>query len=92
MLEGNKFFPLLGIPILNKDLNKTKFEVWLPEPLGVATCMEKSLTIFIFYSTPILSFLFTVRLPNKMCSPVGYYQTSACINVHNTIASDFKHL
>src|SRR5262245_6951565 len=46
MFEGNRFFPETGIPIWNRDRSRTRFAVWLPEPLTVATWMLKSLTMF----------------------------------------------
>jgi hypothetical protein len=45
MLEGNRFFPETGMPILKRALNRVRFEVWLPEPFAVPTVIEKSLTI-----------------------------------------------
>ncbi len=37
------FFPDTGIPILNKARISVRLEVWLPEPLIVATVMLKLL-------------------------------------------------
>ena len=82
--NNKKKAPIDGITI--NDLNKTKLEVWLPDPLGVATCIEKSLMILVFCSISISLMTFTFRLLTKMCSPVGYYKTSVCIKVHNTIS------
>src|SRR5262245_15722615 len=44
MFEGNRFFPLTGMPIWKMARSRTLFAVWLPEPLTVATWMLKSLT------------------------------------------------
>ena len=77
---------------IRDSLNNTKLEVWLPEPLGVATCMEKSLIILMLCSTLVLSLLFTFRLVTKMCSPVANCKTIVCVNVHNTIDSCFMYL
>ena len=44
MFEGNRFFPLTGTPILKMERMRTLLEDWLPEPLIVATWIEKSLT------------------------------------------------
>ncbi len=44
MFEGNRFFPLTGMPIWKMARSSTLFAVWLPEPLTVATWMLKSLT------------------------------------------------
>ena len=44
MFEGNRFFPDTGTPIWNIERNSTRFAVWLPEPLTVATRILKSLT------------------------------------------------
>ncbi len=46
MLEGNRFLPLTGIPILNRERINVWFAVWLPEPFLVATIIEKSFTIW----------------------------------------------
>src|SRR6185503_20862376 len=43
MFEGNRFFPLTGMPIWKMARSNTVFAVWLPEPLTVATWMLKSL-------------------------------------------------
>jgi hypothetical protein len=45
MFEGNMFFPDTGTPIWKIARNSTRFAVWLPDPLTVATWMLKSLTI-----------------------------------------------
>ncbi len=45
MLDGNRFLPLAGTPILWMARISVLLAVWLPEPLTVATVMEKSLTI-----------------------------------------------
>src|SRR3970040_451337 len=50
ILEGNRFFPETGMPILNRARNRVRLEVWLPEPFIVATVMAKSFTA----SPPIL--------------------------------------
>src|SRR5690349_5300585 len=44
MLEGKRFLPLTGMPILKMARNSEVFAVWLPEPFTVATTMEKLLT------------------------------------------------
>src|SRR5512144_2527202 len=44
MFDGNRFFPLTGMPIWKMARSSTLFAVWLPEPLTVATWMLKSLT------------------------------------------------
>ncbi len=43
MFDGNMFLPETGTPIWKMDRIRTLLAVWLPEPLTVATCMEKSL-------------------------------------------------
>src|SRR5437667_3396138 len=43
MFEGNRFFPLTGMPIWKIARSSTVLAVWLPEPLTVATWMLKSL-------------------------------------------------
>src|SRR5574341_2561219 len=45
MLEGNRFLPLTGIPILNSARSMVALAVWLPEPFLVAIVIEKSFTI-----------------------------------------------
>src|SRR6266567_3817878 len=45
MLEGKTFLGATGIPIWKIALVKTRFAVWLPEPLTVAAWMVRSLTI-----------------------------------------------
>jgi hypothetical protein len=37
MFDGNMFLPETGTPIWKMERNKTRFAVWLPEPLTVAT-------------------------------------------------------
>jgi hypothetical protein len=52
MLEGNRFFPEMGMPILKKARRRVRLAVCEPEPLEVAMVMEKLLMIFsggIFY-------------------------------------------
>ena len=44
MLEGNRFLPETGIPIWKMARMRMLFEDWLPDPLAVATWIEKSLT------------------------------------------------
>src|SRR5207253_5400363 len=44
MLEGKRFFPDTGIPIWKIDRIRMLFEDMLPDPLAVATWIEKSLT------------------------------------------------
>ena len=43
MFEGNRFFPLTNTPIWKIALSKTMLAVWEPDPLTVATWIEKSL-------------------------------------------------
>src|SRR5687767_8852075 len=45
MFDGNMFFPLTGMPMLNSVRIKIRFADWLPVPLDVATVMTTSLTI-----------------------------------------------
>src|SRR5512145_3043158 len=45
IFDGKIFFPETGMPILNKARINVVFDVWLPEPLTVATVIEKSFTI-----------------------------------------------
>jgi hypothetical protein len=45
MFDGNMFLPDTGTPVSRIDRRSTRFAVWLPEPLTVATWMLKSLTI-----------------------------------------------
>jgi hypothetical protein len=45
MLEGNRFLPETGTPILNIARSKVTLDVWLPDPFIVATVIEKSLII-----------------------------------------------
>src|SRR5947209_5615017 len=44
ILDGNMFLPETGTPIWKIERISTVLAVWLPDPLTVATCMEKSLT------------------------------------------------
>ena len=44
ILLGKRFLPVTGMPILKRARSSTPLLVWLPEPLTVATLMEKSLT------------------------------------------------
>ena len=44
MLEGNRFLPVTGTPIWKMVRISTMFAVWEPDPLTVATSMEKSFT------------------------------------------------
>ena len=43
MLDGKRFFPETGMPIWKMERIRMVFEDWLPEPLAVATWIEKSL-------------------------------------------------
>src|SRR6476646_9769579 len=45
MLEGKRFLELTGTPNLNAERARRPLAVWLPEPLTVATTIEKSFTI-----------------------------------------------
>src|SRR5438309_5363130 len=45
MLEGKRFLPETGIPIWKIARIRILFEDWLPDPLAVATWIEKSLTM-----------------------------------------------
>ena len=44
MFDGKTFLGATGIPIENRERVRTRFEVWLPEPLIVAAWKVKSLT------------------------------------------------
>ena len=44
MLDGNRFLPVTGTPIWKMVRMRTMLAVWEPEPLTVATSMEKSFT------------------------------------------------
>ena len=44
MFDGNMFLPETGMPIWKMERSRTRFAVWLPDPLTVATWMLKSLT------------------------------------------------
>ena len=44
MFEGNRFLPETGMPIRKIERRSTRFAVWLPDPLTVATRMLKSFT------------------------------------------------
>ena len=44
MLDGKRFLPETGIPIWKMARIRMLLEDWLPEPLAVATWIEKSLT------------------------------------------------
>jgi hypothetical protein len=46
MLDGNRFLPETGTPILNRERKMVVFAVWLPDPFIVPTVMEKSFMIF----------------------------------------------
>jgi hypothetical protein len=37
MFDGNMFLPDTGTPIWKIDRRRTRFAVWLPDPLTVAT-------------------------------------------------------
>src|SRR6266545_6589710 len=45
MLEGKTFLGATGIPMWKIARVKTRFAVWLPEPLKVAAWMVRSLTM-----------------------------------------------
>src|SRR5262245_3788040 len=45
MLDGKRFLPLTGMPILKNARIRVLLAVWLPEPLTVAATIAKSLTI-----------------------------------------------
>src|SRR3990172_10641727 len=45
MLDGKRFLPLTGIPIRKRARMIAMLAVWLPEPLTVATTIDKSLVI-----------------------------------------------
>ena len=45
MFDGNMFLPDTGMPIWKIERSRTRFAVWLPDPLTVATWMAKSLTM-----------------------------------------------
>ena len=44
MLDGKRFFPETGMPIWKMERMRMLFDDMLPEPLAVATWIEKSLT------------------------------------------------
>ena len=44
MLDGNRFLPLTGMPILNSARSRAVLAVWLPEPFLVATMMANMFT------------------------------------------------
>src|SRR5450432_1158982 len=44
MFEGNRFLPETGIPIWKIARIRMLFDDWLPDPLAVATWIEKSFT------------------------------------------------
>src|SRR5512132_490826 len=44
MLDGKRFFPETGMPIWKMARMRMLFDDWLPDPLAVATWIEKSLT------------------------------------------------
>src|SRR6185437_10790495 len=44
MLEGKRFLPLTGIPILNSARSRHVFAVWLPDPFTVAATITKLFT------------------------------------------------
>jgi len=44
MFDGKRFLPETGTPLWKIERSSTRFAVWLPEPLTVATWMLKSLT------------------------------------------------
>src|SRR5512137_2808765 len=53
MLDGKRFLPDTGMPILNKARRIVVLAVELPEPLTVPTVIEKSLMILFSISVPI---------------------------------------
>jgi hypothetical protein len=52
MLDGNRFLPETGIPILNNARNNVTLAVCEPDPLTVAMVTEKSLITFSVMITP----------------------------------------
>jgi hypothetical protein len=54
MLDGKRFFPETGMPILNNALNNVTLAVCDPDPLTVAIVIEKSLITFPDMVTPVL--------------------------------------
>ena len=63
MLDGNKFFALTGMPILKTARTSRPLAVWLPEPLTVATTIEKSFTISGRSAPCAVAAAFPARLP-----------------------------
>jgi hypothetical protein len=53
ILDGNRFLPETGIPILNNARNNVTLAVCEPDPLTVAMVTEKSLIIFSDIKTPV---------------------------------------
>src|SRR5262245_29090691 len=45
MFEGKRFLPETGTPIWKMARRRVVFAVWLPEPLTVATWIEKSFVV-----------------------------------------------
>ena len=45
MLDGKTFLGATGMPMWKIALVKTRFAVWLPDPLTVAAWMVRSLTM-----------------------------------------------
>ena len=52
MLEGNRFFPDTGMPILKSARRIVVLAVELPEPFTVPTVIEKSFVILSSISAP----------------------------------------
>src|SRR5690242_1537394 len=53
MFDGKRFLPETGIPIMKMLRSSTLFDDCEPEPLTVATWMEKSLTIGFWVGAPV---------------------------------------
>src|ERR1035437_6264892 len=68
MLEGKTFLGATGIPILKMARVRTRFAVWLPDPLTVAAWMVKSLIICSVNSFLVADF--------EVYAPVGNEQGS----------------
>ena len=53
MFDGNKFFPLTGIPMSNNVCRRMRFADWEPVPFAVAMLMVKSFTILSISGYPL---------------------------------------
>ena len=53
IFDGNKFFPLTGIPMSNSVCNRIRLADWEPVPFAVAILMVKSFTILSISGCPL---------------------------------------